>query len=407
MRLRHATTITSVTRAYWIAGAAFATVVTARWLGPEGRGVIAAATSWLFLFSTFAHLSLGHVVMYMLSGAGRARLPVVAGSVIAIMAAATFLCWAIVAGVYLTAGSTVFQHIPLPALAVACASLPLLLWIEYSSALLTAIGDLKRLNLAQIAGTTTGIVVVVVAVAVLKGGVVAALGASFAGYVVCTAVGLRPLIAAIGRPLVSGVVVRELLRGGVRLHIGAMGTFFLVHASILLLNHFRPVEEVGYTQLAMQVMLALQIVPMAVLTVAYSLVAREGPDAAWPAHRRLVAYTMTFQAVAAAGLWIAAPLTVRLLAGRGFEPAVPLVRILMLAVLGAGLAAVMTPQWVTRGYFLRASMLSVTAMAVAIGGNWIFVPRYGMYGAAWVIVASYNVHLIGNGVFVWWLNRHG
>src|SRR5205814_2768954 len=100
-----------------------------------------------------------------------------AGSVMAITAAVTLLAWAIVAALHLAAGGALFAHIPPAVLLVAFAGLPCLLWMEYASSLLIAAGDLDRLNLAQIAGTTTAIVLVVVAVAVLKRGPAAALAA--------------------------------------------------------------------------------------------------------------------------------------------------------------------------------------------------------------------------------------
>ena len=404
MRSWRAATLTSAAKAYWVVGAMITTLVTARFLGPDGRGVIAAATSWVAMFFTFGHLSLAHVLMYVLGSEGRARFPAVAGSVMAITVAVTLVAWAIAGGLQAAAGGALFAHIPPAVLLVAFAGLPCLLWMEYANSLLTAAGDLDRLNLAQIAGTTTGIVLVLAAVTVLKGGPAEALAAILASYLVSVAVGL-PRILAAGRPVVSGPIVRRLLDGGARLHVSAVGTFFFTHAGVILLNHFRPVREVGYFQFAMQLTIAFQVVPMAVSIVSYSVIAREGPDAAWPEHRRLIGHTMIFATAAAAGSALAAPWIVGLLAGPGFAPAVPIFRILSLSMFGAALATVMAPQWVTRGFFLRASMLSLAAAAIGAAGNWIFIPRYGMYACAWTMVASYSVHLAGNAALAWWIER--
>jgi O-antigen/teichoic acid export membrane protein len=405
MRLWKAATLTTAAKAYWVIGALIATLVTARYLGPNGRGVIAAATSWVAMFFTFGHLSLAHVMMYVLDGDGRARVPAVTGSLMAITAAVTLLAWAIVGTLHIATGGAVFEHIPPTVLLMAFAGLPCLLWMEYANSLLVATGHLDRLNVAQIAGTTTGIVLVVSAVAVLKGGPAAALAAIVASYVVTVAIGLPRILAASGRPVVSGPIVRQLLHGGARLHLSAVGTFFFTHAGVILLNHFRPVREVGYFQLAMQLAIAFQLVPMAMSLVSYSVIAREGPDAAWPEHRRLIGYTMSFATAAAAGSALAAPWIVALLAGPGFAPAVPLVRILSLSVPGAALATVMAPQWATRGFFLQASMISLAAVAVGAAGNWVFIPRYGMYACAWAMVAGYGVHLAANAALALWIER--
>src|SRR5947207_12416701 len=161
MRSWKAITLTSATKAYWIVGAMIATIITARFLGAQGRGVIAAASSWVALFVTFGHLSLQHVVVYLLGPNDRERnFPVVAGSVMLVTAATAIVGWAVAATMGLVTRGAVFEHIPLPALLVAFAGLPLLLWMENGNSLLIVLGDLRRLNLAQIAGTTAGIALV-------------------------------------------------------------------------------------------------------------------------------------------------------------------------------------------------------------------------------------------------------
>src|SRR2546430_6443074 len=177
-----AVTLTSVTKAYWILGAMISTVITARVLGPQGRGVIAAATSWVALFVTFGHLSLSHVIVYLLGPRDREQnLPLVAGSVLAVTAVAALVGWAVAAAMYAWSGGAMFNHIALRPLLVAFAGLPLLLWLENGNSLLILLGDLKRPNLAQFAGTTTGILLVAIVVGVLKRGVAAALAATIVG----------------------------------------------------------------------------------------------------------------------------------------------------------------------------------------------------------------------------------
>src|ERR1044071_1991112 len=115
MRLWKAVTLTSGTKAYWMIGAMVGTVVTARFLGPQGRGVIAAATSWVALFVTFGHFSLSSVIIYLLSGEDRARLlPVVTGSVMTLVAATTLVGWTIAAAMYAVTHGRMFQHIDPP-----------------------------------------------------------------------------------------------------------------------------------------------------------------------------------------------------------------------------------------------------------------------------------------------------
>jgi O-antigen/teichoic acid export membrane protein len=404
LRPRTAVTLTTLTKAWWIVGAMVGTIVTARVLGPQGRGIIAATSSWVALFATFGHLSLAQVIVYLLGARDRERrLPVVAGSAMAVTAAISLLGWAVAAALHAATGGAIFQHVPLAALAVGFAGLPLLLWMENGNSLLIVLGDLERLNVAQLVGTTTGVVLVVLAVGVAKLGVTVALAATVVSYVVADGLGLARVLRA-ARPLtVSRAVVGELVAGGARLHAGSLGAVLYTHAGVVLLNHFRPAAETGYFQLALQLAAATQIVPMAIAVVVYSIVTRDGPDAAWPEHRRFVGLTMVYAAAAVAGSYLVAPLIVPLLAGRGFAPAVPVFRIACLSVFGMSLANVMAPQWVGRGWFLRSAALSLGAGAIGVAGNFAFVPRYGMTAAAWMMVVSYTLHMVGNVAFAWWI----
>ena len=399
-------TLTSGTKAYWMLGAMVITIITARFLGPQGRGIIAAATSWVSLFVTIGHFSLANVIVYLLGGEDRRRfLPAVAGSVMALTAATTLLGWTIAAALHFLTHGRIFQHIAPPLLVIAFATLPFLLWMENGNSLLIVLGDLKRLNFAQAAGTTIGVILVVLAVGVWKGGVAAALGATLVSYIVVVGLGLTRIVA-VSRPLaVSRPVVRSLLGGGAKLHVAAMSTFFFTNIAVILLNQFRPVSEAGFFQLAMQLTLAMQVVPMSISIVAYTIVTRDGPENAWREHRTLVVQTMLYAAVAAVVAWIAAPFVVPLLAGRAFVPAVPVFRVAGLSIFGMALAAVMTPQWVARGYFVRNSMLAFVAAAVGVAGNYALIPRYGMIAAAWVMVASYTIHFAGNVAFAVWIGR--
>ena len=406
MRLWKAVTLTSGTKTYWMLGAMVCTIITARFLGPEGRGVIAAATSWVALFVAIGHLSLSNVIVYLLGGQERERLMgIVAGSSMAVVAVTTLLGWIVAAAMLVITRGRAFHNISPPVLALAFAGLPFLLWMENGNSLLIILGDLKRLNAAQFLGTTAGMILVAVGVGALRGGVPAALAATLVSYAILIGYGLLRIVPA-SRPLeISRRIIRELLGGGVKLHMAAVSTLLFTHAAVVMLNQFRPVAEAGFFQLALQLMLAMAVVPMAIAVVAYSLVTRDGADGAWREHRTLVLQTMLYSVAAAAGAYLLAPLAIRLIAGRAFLPAAPVFRVMCFSIFGMALTTVMTPQWVARGYFLRATALALTAAGISVIGNYLLIPRYGMMAAAWMMVVAYMIHVIGNGAFILWIER--
>src|SRR5437660_8506560 len=87
---------TSGVQAYSLLAGTAILMITARWLGPEGRGEIAAVTAWVALFGTLGCLSLGQVAIHRATTLrGRPWLGATLGSLAALGAVLTFLGWGI------------------------------------------------------------------------------------------------------------------------------------------------------------------------------------------------------------------------------------------------------------------------------------------------------------------------
>jgi O-antigen/teichoic acid export membrane protein len=201
----------------------------------------------------------------------------------------------------------------------------------------------------------------------------------------------------------SGTEARALLGGGAKLHLNAIGSYAATSASILILNHFRPAGETGHFHFAMQLVTAMQVVPAAFSMVAYTLAASQGPDQAWPRHRVLLAQGVGLVVAGGAVLYAAAPRLIPLLAGPGFEPSVALFRILLLSVAGMTFSTIMASQWIMRGLFVQVSALSVCFGLLNAGANYLLVPRYGAYAAAWVAVGLQALAVLVHGSLAVWI----
>jgi antigen flippase len=402
MRIVHA----SGARVYSLAASMAVLVLTARVLGPQGRGVVAAATSWATLFSTFGYLSLGQVAIHRASTRpGRAWLAPTLGSLLAITAVVSLAGWALVAVAYVATGGSAFAGLSGPVLALAFAALPLLVWEQYGSSLLMALDRLDIYNRAQVVGRTLGLLLLV---GLLASGwrVFAALAATLLGQAVVAGWGVRHLLSAAGeRVRPDRGTVGELLRGGMRLHLNAVGAFVVASADVLMINQYLGTRATGYYQLAMQLNLIVMLVPQAAGMVLYGRVAELGPDVAWRQQRRvlalLVGATAAFAVVAAA----AAPFAIPLVAGRGFAPSVAVFQVLVLSLVGTSLSTLMAPQWIGRGLFWQASAITVAAGAANLASNALVIPRYGILGAAWVYVGTSLLSVLSNGGMALWLER--
>jgi O-antigen/teichoic acid export membrane protein len=394
VRIAHA----SGARVYTLLVAVATLVVTARWLGPEGRGVLAAVTTWVGLFSTFGSLSLGQVAIHRATERrGEPWLGESLGTLLLLTSLISVAGWGIAALLWFTTGGSVYHGIAPRLLAVGFAMLPFLLWEQYGSSLLTAIDRLSVYNNAQFVGRTIGLLVIV-AMAAGGAGVMGALIGIVASQVVVGAAGIRELFRrAEGAARASMDTLRGMVGSGMKLHLNAVGMFLVMSTDVLIINYYRGPAETGYYQLASQLVNTMLVVPQAAAMVFYGKVAQLGADGAWPYHRKMIRALMLAAIPLAAIAAVLAPFVIPLVGGKSFAPAISPFRWLLLAVLGMTFATLLAPQWIGRGFFWQASLLTGALGVMNLVISLLWVPKYGIYGSVLGTVITYAVAVVING----------
>jgi O-antigen/teichoic acid export membrane protein len=393
---------TSGAKIYWVLATLLTAVITARWLGPDGRGVFVAALAWVTLFSTFGHLSLGQVIIHIATTRKDDWLPEYVGSAMAILAVMAVLGYVVVVGGYAATNGRMFNHLTPAILLTAFAGLPFMLWIENGNGVLMSIDRLPVMNVAQASGATATLLLTWGALAFLHFRVRGALAATVVAQALTFAISAGYLLRRSRTFVITRDAVRRLMGGSAQLHLNTVGTFLFTQANILILNQYRSSADTAQYQIAFQVVTGLQIIPLAVSAVAYSLVSKHGPDAAWPRHRRLLLEVLALVTVIITVAYFAAPLAVSLVFGHGFAPAIPLLRIMLLGGVGMTISIVMASQWISRGLFLQAALITLAVGVATVVANRLAVPRYGTFGAAWVTVGTYTLSMVSNlGMIVW------
>src|SRR4051812_36910795 len=271
---------TTGARIYSLAAGAIGLVITARALGPAGRGAVATATTWALLFSTVGYLSLGQVALH--RGAGKPPSswlgPTLAGLFV-MDGLVTVGGWIVATVIYLATDGDAYGSIPVYALVLGFVSLPMLVWEQYGSSMLMALGRINVYNRAEIVGRTAGVVLIVVLVAAAGAGVAGALVALLVAQALVAGGRLPHPLPPAGPTLTfHAETLREMLVGGLKLHLNAVGTFLYTGAAVLIVQNLRGPAETGSFQVVAQLMNVVLIVPQAAAMVLYGEVARLGPD---------------------------------------------------------------------------------------------------------------------------------
>src|SRR5689334_10266814 len=85
---------TSAARIYSTLLSLIALMLTARWLGPHGRGVVVVVITWVTLFAGFAHLSIGQVLVHRAANENDGQwIGPALGALGLVTVTATLTCW--------------------------------------------------------------------------------------------------------------------------------------------------------------------------------------------------------------------------------------------------------------------------------------------------------------------------
>jgi O-antigen/teichoic acid export membrane protein len=266
-----------------------------------------------------------------------------------------------------------------------------------------ALEKLRVYNLLELIGRTAILLCVVVLVALIEMGVAGVLVAMLVGQAIVSVGGLAYLVAEARRRSQAVGPRRDelaaLVTGGAKLHLNAIGTLLFTSAGILILNHYRGPSETAYYQLALQLMGAILIVPQAASMAMYGTITKLGPNLGWPMHWRVLWQTLVWISVLCVVAGVSAPLWVVALAGEPFRPVIEIFQWMLVGTIGMAFSTLMAAQWIGRGYFLQASLVTLIGGVFSLAANLLLVPEGGAMGAvhAYLIAAAYSV--IVNGAF--------
>ena len=377
-----------------VAAAFAASVVIARALGPQGRGLVALPIAFLGIVMALAHAGIEHSNVYLAARGETFRRLWAASALIA--ALASVVAWIVISIVAALVGPGFLGGLPPSWIAVAVAQLPLLLTSLYWAGLLQLDDGLTTAVRATVAGTIVhASVIVALAIA---GGLTPfrVLAVTWVSVGVTWGLLLR---AGVRRGTAGSWSDRGLLRRslafGLRAQFATLFTFLLLRVDQLLVQRVLGFEALGLYALAVVLaeLLWLATDPFAASLLPHQVRAADGDD------RRLGFATARLGLVVALGLclvgWIAAPYAIRFAYGEAFVEATWAFRWLLPGV--AAIAA-QRPLYaiVTReGRMGLAAAMNAAALAVNVVLNVVLLERLGIVGAS--LASSVTYILLGVG----------
>lgn len=365
----------------------------ARLLGPQGRGELAAVTLWPMAFVFLASLGINQAIVYH-TGKKRRSVSEIWTALLALGVVESLV---VVAAGLLLAPRLLAHYSPdVQRLGIIFfIATPLLFFSGLPGSLLQGTGDLHRFNFLRLIAPGIFAAGLVALLIVHDHSLKAALEAQIIGYALAVVAGIALVYWQL-RPSLGFHVgaAKDLLSYGVRTHLTNLTSYFNQRVDQLILSLLIPAQELGLYAVAVTLSMAVACFPVAAGINTFSRGANQSEVAA----RRTVAaqFRASFMwlLLACVGLYIAAPFLIVTVLGPRFTGSILACRILLPGTVALGLNQVLYGGANALGKPLLPTCAEGVGLIATAIGLALFVPRYGYLGAAGVSTVAYTVSLI-------------
>jgi O-antigen/teichoic acid export membrane protein len=365
-------------------------VLTARALGPSGRGEFNLATSLLTLAVALGSLGVGAAAAYHAARAMSAA-PVAYGT-------STLAGWLLgltilaVGACIILLGNVTFRGVPEEDLVLALLALPFLLAVANIQSVYQGFRRFREFNGITLGQAALPLLFIGIAIA-LRGDVRAAILATVVAAVLLFVAVIAwtqrstPIRWRLDLPYVSA-----LFSYGIRVHPANILAYLGYRIDVFLVDGFKGAAAVGLYGVGVVIAEGLWMPSQAVSTALFPTIAAEQSESTRRSITpRVVRNTLWVTALLGGILFVVANPVVELLYSSRFSASGPVLRILVPGIVLFAAARVLGNDIAARGRPLVSSSIAALVVFCNIGLNVLLIPDHGIEGAAWASTGSYSL----------------
>ncbi len=376
-------------------------ILSARLLGPMGRGEYAAITLWPLAISSIIGLGINQAVGFNVARRNFTVSEVAtAASAIGIVQGAAALAIGLVV-IHFVLGK--YSHHVMHLGVVFVLFMPLYILGGYPSNLFQGAQRLTEFNLIRVTGGLTFLIGLAALFVSHRGSLGAVLYSQLAGYVAALVLG----VILVWRILKPGAhwnrqAVPSLVRFGYRTQVTSLTNYFNQRIDQLFLSLLVAPQELGLYVVAVTLSTTVTVFPQAAGIVTFSRGSSQRSDDARVTIGESFRASLLWLLVACTALYLLAPFLIRHVFGAAFEGSILACRILLPGALMIGLKQVLYNGSSALGRPGLPSIAEGASVAVTAVGLYLLVPRYGYIGAAIISTVAYTISLL---VMLWLARR--
>ena len=369
--------------------------IIARWLGPEGKGMLALA---LLVPSMLALFLSGGINVANVYFAGSKRLDVAALSANSLGFTILMTIFGFTAVSVLTSLGWLEALVPGVStwiVLLAMLGFPTILLSGFYSAIFQGLQRIETVNLINLIQRISTLSLTILLVIVWKLSLLGALVAALASWALSLTVSGMVLRRGGGilKPSWSYSLLRPTLSFGLRGHIGNVLQFFNYRLDIFIVNFFLGPAGVGIYTVTVTLAELLWYLPNAVGFVIFPKAAATKPEEMNVFTPRVVRITIGLTALGALGLGIVGRPLINFVFSSAFIDAYIPLLVLLPGVVLLGGSKVLTNEIAGRGYPHYNSLNAALALVVTVVLDLLLIPRYGVLGAALASSIAYAIIL--------------
>lgn len=382
------------TRVFLFAIGLATSILVARTLGPEGRGLYAVAIAVGAVGAQFGNFGLHASNTYCVSKNPELLPELLANTLVVSLGLGTIGCLA-TAGIFMAWPQIAPLHGTL--LALALAIIPPSLGYMLCQNLLLGIHEVRKYNKIEIASKVLGTLLLVMLVlfrAITPGNAVLVSILSFVASLACCTVVLLQRVPRLVAPSLQ--LFGENIRYGAKAYLTALFSFAVLRIDLIVVKYVLGAEPVGYYSIAVSMTDVMNTFPATVAILLFpKLSALASIEDRWRLALKVaygVGAAMVMLAIVGA---LAAHPFIRLLFGSAFMPAVPAFVWLMPALVAISLTSIFSAFVASENIPFGLVFLYAGMTILNIGLNFVLLPRYGIVGASLASVVTYSFCLVG------------
>lgn len=389
-------TITSSARFLQLIIGIIVSIILARSLGPKNKGIYALAAILPTLIITLFNLGIGKAITYYLSKKIYCKSVILFNNIFLSIITGFFgMCIGIIIIIFFR--QNILPNVPEGYLFFTLILIPLGFINTNIQYYYLGLNKIKAYNIIPIINSFLSLIFLLILVKVLKLGIIGCISGSILSLSIALVISLYYAKKITGKISykINNDFCKKVLKYGFQIQMGGIITFLNYRIDIFLINVVLGPTKVGFYTLGVGLVEQLSIVTHTISALLFPKIAGEKDiqrkNSITPIITRNIFWILSFVAIILFFLchWI-----ILILYSELYLPSVRPLQALLIGTIAISISSILWQDIAARGHVMLNNYIDLIVLAINIILNLLWIPKYGITGAAWASTFSYTFSLL-------------